>query len=90
MGGDQFRAVLEGWVNQKVKVINPASYRKGTITEGIALETYEATIAAVGVDFVHITFDAQKKDRREKVDQYVPLTEVKRVSVWGEEKYLQL
>ena len=90
MGGDQFRGVLEKWVNQKVKVINPASYRKGTITEGIALETYEATIANVGIDFVHITFDAQKKDKLEKVDQYVPLNEVKRVSVWGEERYLQL
>jgi len=90
MAGEEFKAVLESWTNEKVKVINPASYRKGAITEGIALETYEATIKAVGSDFVHLTFEAQKKGKPENVDQYVPLNEVKRISVWGDEKYLQL
>ena len=90
MAGGNFKAALQEWVNDKITVINPASYRKGTITEGVALETYEATLVAIEEDFIRVSFEAQKKDSREKVVQLIPLHEVKRISIWGTEKFLQL
>ena len=90
MAGKSFKAILESWVGQQVTVINPQSYRKTPLSDGVALETYTATITTVEDDYVSLSFEARKRNQMEKVEQVVPFSEVKRVSTWGGERFLQL
>jgi hypothetical protein len=90
MAGKNFKTILEDWVGQQVTVINPQSYRKTPLSDGVALETYTATVAAVEDDYVELAFEARKRNQMEKVQQMVPFMEIKRVSMWGGERFLQL
>lgn len=90
MAGKTFKDVLDGWVGEQVTVINPHSYRKTPLSDGITLETFSATIAAVEDDYVELSFEARKQNQTEKVQQIVPFVEIKRISTWGGERYLQL
>ncbi len=90
MAGKSFKAILEGWIGQQVTVINPQSYRKTPLSDGVALETYTATVASVEGDYVELVFEARKRNQMETVQQMVPFMEVKRISTWGGEKFLQL
>ncbi len=90
MEGKTFRSALESWVGQQVTVINPKSYRKTPISDGVTLETYEATLSSVENDYVELSFEARKRGESQVVQQVVPLSEVRRISTWGGEKYIQL
>ncbi len=90
MASKTFRGFLEGWIGEQVTVINPQSYRKTPLSDGVALETYTATIAVVEDDYVELSFDARKRNQMEKVQQIVPFAEIKRISTWGGERFLQL
>ena len=90
MAGKTFRSVLESWIGEQVTVINPQSYRKTPLSDGVALETYTATIGSVEDDYVELSFEARKRNQMEKVQQVVPFMEIKRISTWGGEKFLQL
>jgi hypothetical protein len=90
MAGKTFRGVLESWVGEQVTVINPKSYRKTPLSDGVALETYQATVSSVEDDYVELTFEARKQSDTQQVLQIVPLTEIRRISTWGGEKFLQL
>jgi len=90
MSASTFKDLLSAWVSSDVIVINPESFRKTGITEGVALETYTAQIRAVYDDYIELGFQAQKKGKMENVDQYVPFNRIKRASQWGDERYLQL
>jgi hypothetical protein len=90
MAGKTFKTILESWINEQVTVINPQSYRKTPLSDGVALETYTATITSVEDDYVSLMFEARKRNQMEKVEQVVPFNEIKRVSTWGGEKFLQL
>lgn len=90
MASKSFRELLSAWVNQEIIVINPESFRKTMLTEGVALEIYTARVRAVHEDYIEVSFHAQKKGGVEPVDQFIPLEKIKRASVWGGEKYLHL
>ena len=87
---ESVRAILEGWVGSKATVVNPQSFQKGALREELGLETYEVTIESVGSDFVQVGFDSKKTGQPEHVEQYIPFHNILRLSVWGEEKYIQL
>lgn len=90
MAGKTFQSILESWIGQQVTVINPQSYRKTPLSDGVALETYTATITTVEDDYVSLTFEARKRNQMEQVEQVVPFAEIKRISTWGGEKFIQL
>ena len=90
MAGKNLRAFLESWIGEQVTVINPQSYRKTPLSDGVALETYTATIALVEEDYVELSFEARKRNQMERVQQIVPFLEIRRLSTWGGEKFLQL
>jgi hypothetical protein len=87
---ESMRAILEGWVGKKAIVVNPQSYQKKALGVELGLETYEVEVKAVGSDFVHVCFESRKTDHPEHVEQYIPFHDIRRLSVWGEEKYIQL
>jgi hypothetical protein len=87
---ETIREVLGGWVGKRVTVINPHSFQKTTLREQIALETYEVEVKSVGSDFVLVGFDSKKADHAEHVEQYIPFHDIRRLSLWGDERFIQL
>ena len=85
-----FKEVLAGWVGRKATIINPQSYQKKALSEHLGLETYEVEVKHVGDDFVHVGFDAKKTGQSEHVEQYIPFHDIRRLSEWGDERYIQL
>ncbi len=84
------KEVLSGWVGHKATVVNPQSFQKTTLREHLGLEIYEVEVMAVGDDFLHVGFESKKTDHPEHVEQYIPFHDIRRISVWGDERYIQL
>jgi hypothetical protein len=84
------KEVLGEWVGKTATVVNPQSYQKTALRETLGLETYEVQIKAVGDDHVLVGFDSLKTDHPEHVEQYIPFHDIRRISVWGDERYIQL
>ena len=85
-----FKTILGSWKGESVTIINPQSFRRGAITDAIDLETFAATIKGVGDDFIEVSFDAKKKGQDENCTQFIPFTQIRRVSVWGSEKLISI
>lgn len=84
------KEVLTGWIGKKATVVNPQSYQKTALRETLGLETYEVEIREVGDDHVLVGFESLKTDHPEHVEQYIPFHDIRRISVWGDERYIQL
>lgn len=87
---ETIKEVLSGWIGKRATVVNPQSYQKTALREHLGLETYEVDIKAVGADHVLVAFDSLKTDHPERVEQYIPFHDIRRLSVWGDERYIQL
>jgi hypothetical protein len=86
----RFREILEGWVGKKATIVNPQSFQKSTVREQLGLETYEVEVKEVGEDYVLVGFQSLKTDHPERVEQYIPFHDIRRLSVWGDERYIQI
>lgn len=84
------RSVLNEWVNSEVTVVNPQSYIETVLKDSLTMETYKATITEVGEDYVRLNYHASRKKEDLPVNQVIPLHEVKRISLWGDERFLHL
>ncbi len=82
--------VLKEWVDQRVTVVNPQSFAETVVRDVIRMETYQATVQEIGDDFVRLHFQASKRNVDADVDQVIPFHEIKRISVWGDERLLHL
>jgi hypothetical protein len=82
--------VLREWIDRRVTVVNPQSFAETVVRDVIRMETYQAVVSEVGDDFVRLNFAAAKRNVESEVDQVIPFHEVKRISVWGEERLLHL
>jgi hypothetical protein len=90
MPASSFNSVLKEWENSTVTIINPESYTLGKLGDKIAFESYEVTLVGVSDDFIHISYARAKKGEDTNVEQYIPIGHVKRVSIWGDEKFIQI
>lgn len=81
---------LGKWQDLEVTVVNPQSFAETVIKDVIRMETYKATIKEVGEDFVRLHYTAVKRNVETPVDQVIPFHEIRRISVWGDEKLLHL
>jgi hypothetical protein len=90
MAGDNWRSIILSWAGNQVTVINPESYKSTALGKGLTFQSYSATIADVGEDYIKLTFTAMKTEVKQEIEQFVPLNAVKRVSVWGGEKLVHL
>ncbi len=86
----RFVDVLKSWEGKTVTIINPQSYTVSKITDGISFESYSATLSVVADDYIRVTFAHKKQNDEQPVEQIVPLQWVKRVSLWGDQHYIQL
>jgi hypothetical protein len=90
MVANRFVEVLKAWTGTTVTIINPQSYTVSKITEGISFESYSAQLTAVADDFIHVTFAHKKQGADQPVEQFVPVAWIKRISVWQNQRYIQL
>jgi hypothetical protein len=90
MAGSRFFEVLKAWENSKVTIINPESYSITKLSEGISFESYEVQLLLVTEDYIQISFAHKKGDQEQPVEQYVPMNKIKRVSLWGDQKFVQI
>ena len=82
--------VLQDWLDQEITVINPQSYAETIIKDTIRMETYQARIKEIGDDFLRLAFTATRRNVETPVDQVIPFHEIRRISVWGEDRFLHL
>jgi len=85
-----FKAILDSWKDGDVTVVNPESFRRGAITNAIDLETFQARLIHVGEDFVEVAYEAKKRGEMTAVVQYIPLSQIRRLSVWGSENMIHV
>jgi hypothetical protein len=90
MPHSNFLAILNSWKGSEVTVVNPQSFRRGAITNAIDLETFPARIVQVGEDFVEVAYEAKKKGDLAPVTQYIPFSQIRRLSVWGSENLIHI
>ncbi|MCB1163010.1 MAG: hypothetical protein R3C71_09845 [Candidatus Krumholzibacteriia bacterium] len=90
MAAARFVEVLKAWEGSSVTIINPQSYTVSKITDGISFESYTAELSGVADDYIQVTFVHKRQHEDQPVEQFIPLTWIKRVSVWGSQRYIQL
>lgn len=90
MSHHDFKSILQSWVGSQVTVINPESFKSTALGQGLGFQSYTAQFAAMGDDFVKLTYSAVKKDSQTEVEQVVPISLIKRVTIWGDEKLIHL
>lgn len=87
---DNFVDLLKDWVGKDVTVVNPESYKLTALGKGLSFQTYSATMSEMGGDYVKITFSAVKQEQQTSVEQLIPLKNIKRISLWGDERLIHL
>jgi len=90
MAGHDFRSILQSWVGSQVTVINPESFKATALGQGLGFQSYTAQIVELGEDYVKLAYTAIKKDSQTDVEQIVPISLVKRITIWGDERLLHL
>ena len=90
MSGHDFRSILKTWEGGDVTVINPESFKSTPLGLGIGFQSYTAKLEEVGEDYVKLSYTAIKKDVQTDVESIVPIRLIKRIAVWGGEKYVHL
>jgi hypothetical protein len=85
-----FKDLLAAWIGQEVTVINPESFKLTQLGKGLGFQTYPAKVDEVGDDFVKLAFSSVKGESQTAVEQIVPMGHIKRLSLWGDERYLHL
>lgn len=87
---EKFFEMLKEWEGSTITIINPQSFSISKLGVKTSLEHYQATVAGVTSEYLRLTFVYKKADEEESVEQYIPITWIKRASIWGDEKYVQL
>ncbi len=90
MSHHDFKSILQSWVGGAVTVINPESFKSTALGHGLGFQSYSAQLVSVGDDFIKLTFDAVKKDAPSEVEQIVPISLIKRITIWGGERLIHL
>ena len=90
MSHHDFKSILQSWVGSQVTVINPESFKATALGQGLGFQSYTAQIVELGEDYVKLAYSAIKKDSQTDVEQIVPISLVKRITIWGGERLLHL
>ncbi len=92
-GVSGLRDVLEKLVGKVVLVVNPESYRKTPIGFSIEKETYRAKVKALHDDCIEVRCEFvtdARKGTKEVTAQYIPIAQVKRLSVGQTDRYIHI
>jgi hypothetical protein len=90
---ETFDAVLRSMVGKVVTFVNPESYEDAPVGYRLTTGFYKAKVIAVGQDYLSVATElVHKRGEKEKepVRQYIPILQIKRVSVLKGERLLHI
>jgi len=90
MAGQSFKSILQSWVGGQVTVINPESFKATALGQGLGFQSYTAQFVELGEDYIKLTYSAIKKDSQTEVEQIIPISLIKRITIWGGERLVHL
>ena len=86
-----FLDILRALVGKTITVVNPESYESAPVGYKLTTGFYRGKVTALGRDYlVMVTEFERKKESSEVVKQFIPIAQVKRVSVLKKERILHL
>lgn len=89
-----FLAILESHVGQDFTIVNPQSYEETGLGHAIRPDWYKGKLVATGQDFIVLVLRFEhgggKNATSEPTEQYVPLGQIKRISIMKSGRYLHL
>ena len=89
----QFADVLKSLIGQIVTMVNPESFEDAPMGSRLTTGFYRAKVLAVGGDFLTVATEfVHKKGEKAKepVKQFIPLHQVKRISLMKSDKLIHL
>ncbi|MEZ5966892.1 MAG: hypothetical protein R3F56_23835 [Planctomycetota bacterium] len=88
-----FLDVLDSHVGHEFTIVNPQSYEETGLGHAIRPDWYKGKLVATGPDFVVLVvrYEHTGKDAvPEHAEQYVPLSQIKRISILKSGRFLHL
>jgi hypothetical protein len=88
-----FRDILKTLVGNVITVVNPESYEEMPVGHQIKPGFYRAKVLTLGEDFIAVVSEHQhagKNAKKEPVKQFVPIREIKRLSILKSERLIHL
>ncbi len=87
----QFLDILRALVGKSITVVNPESYETAPVGYKLTTGFYRGKLTALGRDYlVMMTEFERKKGSPEAVKQYIPIQQIKRISLMKAERVLHL
>jgi hypothetical protein len=87
----QFLDILRALVGKSITVVNPESYESAPVGYKLTTGFYRGKLTALGRDYlVMMTEFERKKGSPEPVKQYIPIQQIKRISLMKAERVLHL
>lgn len=87
-----FREILESLTGKVITMVNPESYEDAPVGHRLTTGFYKAKIVTVGEDFMTVATEyVHRGDQsKEPVRQFIPLANIKRISVMKGERIIHL
>lgn len=90
---NNFIDIIKGLNGKAVTIVNPESYEDAPVGHQIKAGFYRAKVVAVGNDYIVLVTEFKKAGReaaKEPVKQYVPINQIKRISLMKAERILHI
>ena len=89
-----FNEVVKTLLGKVVTIVNPESYEDAPLGHQIRAGWYQAKVVGMGNDYLILVTEyvhaGSKTDSREPVKQFIPLAQIKRVSVMKSERLIHI
>ena len=86
-----FLDILRALLGKTITVVNPESYETAPVGYKLTTGFYRGKVTALGRDYiVMVTEMERKKTSNEPVKQFIPIKQIKRISVLQKERVLHL
>jgi hypothetical protein len=86
-----FLDLIKGLLGKTVTIVNPESYEHAPVGFTLKAGFYRAKVTGMGRDYITLVTEMKKtKDAGEPVKQFIPLNQIKRVSMMKTERVLHI
>ncbi len=88
-----FHDLIKSLIGQIVTIVNPESYEDAPVGHQIRAGFYRAKPIGLGRDYLIVSTTMQhrgKSEEKEPVRQYIPLSQIRRISLMKSEKLIHI
>ena len=89
---DDFQGVLQSLIGKVVTIVNPESFEDAPVGNRLTTGFYRAKVIGVKGDYVSVATEYVHKrgDSKEPVKQFIPLSQIKRVSLMKSDRIIHI